>query len=130
MVVDFTKRYLPEDTFSFIIYSHVCSRAFFLAILVFSFQVAVYALLAYDITDLSDEINPFKLPVNVEMSVRIAEAFAIVVAVITQDDVQQALNLMRDGYDQDSANHSSLDQKFTEATKAKWILSIFLRAFE
>jgi len=90
----------------------------------------VYALLAYDITDLTNEINPFKLPVNVEMPVRIAEAFAIVVAVTTQDDVQQALNLMRDGYDQDPANHSSLDQTFPEATKAKWILSIFLRAFE
>ncbi|KAK1738490.1 hypothetical protein QTG54_010520 [Skeletonema marinoi] len=129
-MVDFTVRYLPEDTFSFIIYSHVCSRTFFLAILVFSFQIAVYALLAYDITDLTNEINPFKLPVNVEMPVRIAEAFAIVVAVTTQDDVQQALNLMRDGYDQDPANHSSLDQTFPEATKAKWILSIFLRAFE
>ena len=129
-MIDFTERYLPEDTFSFIIYSRVCSRAFFLAILVFSFQVAVYALLAYDITDLTNEINPFKLPVNVEMPVRIAEAFAIVVAVITQDDVQQALNLMRDGYDQDPMNHSSLDQTFPKATKAKWILSIFLRAFE
>jgi len=129
-MVDFTVRYLPEDTFSFIIYSRVCSRTFFLAILVFSFQIAVYALLAYDITDLTNEINPFKLPVNVEMPVRIAEAFAIVVAVTTQDDVQQALNLMRDGYDQDPTNHSSLDQTFPEATKAKWILSIFLRAFE
>ncbi len=116
---------LPEDTFSFlIICSHVCSRTFFLATFVFTFQIAIYALLAYDITDLSNPINPFKLPTGVETSVRIAELFAIVVAIITQDDVRKAVCLIREGFNQD------LPKAFDGATKEKWILSIVLRAIE
>jgi hypothetical protein len=117
---------LPTDTFSFlIICPNLQSRAFFLATVVFSFQIAIYAVLAYDITNLSNPINPLKFPVNVETPVRIAEAFAIVVAIITQDDVRKAVNLLRDGYDQEL-----LADAFPGATKGKWFLSIVLRAIE
>eukprot|EP00984_Skeletonema_dohrnii_P013913 scaffold5828_cov85-Skeletonema_dohrnii-CCMP3373.AAC.3 len=121
---DFTKRCLPEDTFSFLIYSRGKSCTFFLATFVFLFQIAIYAVLAVDIIDVSKKKNPFKLPVNVETPVRIAEALAIVVAIITQDDVRKAVNLVRDGCDEDLA------KAFPGATKAKWILSIALRAIE
>jgi hypothetical protein len=121
---DFTKRYLPEDTFTFLIYSHVLSRTFFLATFVFFFQIAIYAVLAYDIIDETSKINPFNFSVYVDAPVRIAEALAIVVAIITQDDVRKAVNLIRDGFDED------LVKAFPGATKVKWILSIALRAIE
>eukprot|EP00984_Skeletonema_dohrnii_P005759 scaffold2037_cov87-Skeletonema_dohrnii-CCMP3373.AAC.1 len=121
---DLTKRVLSEDTFSFLIYSHVRSRAFFLATFVFTFQIAIYSVLAYDITHFSNPKNPLKLPVGVETPVRIASAFAIVVAIITQDDVRKVANLLRDGFDQDLAD------SFQGATKTKWIMSIVLRGSE
>mmetsp|Transcript_3569 Transcript_3569/g.5151 ORF Transcript_3569/g.5151 Transcript_3569/m.5151 type:complete len:1299 (+) Transcript_3569:212-4108(+) len=121
---DFTERCLYEDTFSFLIYSHVCSRTFFLAMFVFLFQIAIYIVLAVDIINVSNKKNPLKLPPGVESSVRIAEALAIVVAIITQDDVRKAVNLIRDGYNEELVN------AFPGASKRKWILSIVLRGSE
>jgi hypothetical protein len=60
----------------------------------------------------------------VEIPVRIAECFAIMVAIITQDEVGTAVALIRDGFDED------LVEAFPGATKAKWVWSIALRAFE
>eukprot|EP00985_Skeletonema_marinoi_P013775 scaffold6873_cov72-Skeletonema_marinoi.AAC.2 len=119
-----TQQCLCEDTFSFLIYSHVRSRAFFLATFVFLFQIAIYVVLAIDIINASDPNNPLKFPVNVEGAVRAAEFLAIVVAIITQDDLRKAVNLLRDGFDQNLVNaHEG-------ATTKKWILSIVLRGSE
>lgn len=119
---NFTKRCLTEDTFSFVIYCHVQSRAFILATLVFSLQIAIFIILAVDIIDVSNKKNPLALPANVETPVRITELIAIVIAIITQDDVRKAVNLLREGFDTD------LPKAFQGATVVKWILSIILRA--
>ena len=95
----FNKRCLPEDTFSFVIYSPLRSRPFFLASMVFSLQIAIFVILAVDIIDISNVQNPFMWPANVETPVRIIEALAIVIAIITQDDVRKAVNLLREGFD-------------------------------
>jgi hypothetical protein len=118
---------LPGDTFSFLIYSPVLrSRTFYLATFVFLFQMFIYGVLAYDITSvLSNKKNRFKIPVNVEIPVRIAEFLALLVAIITQDEVRKAVNLLRDGFDQDL-----LPKAFPGATKVKWGLSIAARAIE
>eukprot|EP00984_Skeletonema_dohrnii_P019381 scaffold9237_cov72-Skeletonema_dohrnii-CCMP3373.AAC.1 len=121
---DLNKRVLSEDTFSFLIYSHVRSRAFFLATFVFTFQIAIYSVLLYDITNFSSQRNPLKIPAGVETPVRIASALAIVVAIITQDDARKMVNLLRDGFDQDLVN------AFQGTTKTKWVLSIVLRGSE
>ena len=115
---------LPKDTFSFLIYSNVLSRAFFWAIFVFMFQIAIYAVLAVDIIDASNRYNILKFPVNVETPVRIAEALAGVVMIVTQDDARKAVNLLQDGFNQD------LPKAFKGATKVKWGVSIILRAIE
>ena len=119
------ERCLPGDTFSFFVYSDVLrSRTFYLALVVFLFQMAIYFILAYDITNFRNPKNRLKLPVNVEIPVRIAECFAIMVAIITQDEVGTAVVLIREGFDED------LVEAFPGATKAKWVWSIALRAFE
>ena len=51
------------------------------------------------IIDVSNVQNPFMWPPNVETPVRIIEALAIVIAIITQDDVRKAVNLLREGFD-------------------------------
>ena len=74
---NFTKRCLPEDTFSFLIYSQLHSRTFFLATLVFSLQIAIFVILTVDIIDVSNARNPMMFPPNVETPVRITEVLAI-----------------------------------------------------
>jgi hypothetical protein len=123
-ISDYTKRYLPEDTFSFLIYINIQSRAFFLAAFVFSLQITILVILSFDIIDLSIAKNPMSFPPNVELPVRTSEALAIVIAIITQEDVRKAVNLLRDGFDQ------HLAKAFKGATVAKWTLSIVLRATE
>lgn len=51
---------------------------------------------------------------------------AIIVAIITQDDVRKAINLLRDGYDVDVFHHIFGE----EASKSKWLLSIAMRGSE
>ncbi len=116
--------FLPQDTFSFLIYSHVWSGIFLLGTSVFLFQIAIYFVLACDIINVRNPYNVLKLPANVETLVRTAEALAGVVAVITQDDTRKAVNLLREGFNQD------LQDAFPGITKTKWGLSIFLRFFE
>lgn len=95
-----------------------------MATLVFSLQIAIFVILTVDIIDVSNARNPMMFPPNVETPVRITEVLAIVIAIITQDDVRKAVNLLREGFDQDPP------RAFEGATVAKWILSIVLRAIE
>jgi len=92
--------------------------------LVFAIQVIIFGLVAADVIDLANKGNPFNLPANVESTVRMTEVLAIVIAIITQDDVRTSINLLRDGYDKEALS------VFPGSTKAKWVISIFLRGSE
>jgi len=119
---EITERCLPEDTFSFLIYSEVISLATFWALYVFSIQITIYVIIGFNIIDISNEKNPVGFPPNVETPVRISEALAIAISIITQEDVRKSISLYRDGFEEDLAN------AFEGATVAKWSISIVLRA--
>eukprot|EP00984_Skeletonema_dohrnii_P020446 scaffold9975_cov147-Skeletonema_dohrnii-CCMP3373.AAC.2 len=119
---EITERCLPEDTFSFLIYSKVISLATFWALYVFSIQITIYVIIGFNIIDISNEKNPVGFPPNVETPVRISEALAIAISIITQEDVRKSISLFRDGFEEDLAN------AFKGATVAKWSISIVLRA--
>ena len=119
-------RYLANDTFSFLIFSNHCSMPSFLATMVYSLQLAIFALVCADVIDIDNKGNPFNLPPNVESTVRITEVLAISVAIITQDDVRKAVTLLRDGYDDDAFR----DAFGVGVTRWKWILSVALRGSE
>jgi hypothetical protein len=94
-----TERSLPKDTFSFIFISRPLSVPFLVAIIVFSFQIIIFSLVSVDVIDLSNSKNPFHLPPNVESTVRATQALAIIIAIVTQDDVKKVILILRDGYD-------------------------------
>ena len=123
---DVSERKLPEDTFSFLIYADVFSPPFLWGIIVFLFQISIYIILGLSIIDLGCENkgtgwkidivcketkNPVDFPFNVSVPVRISEAIAILISIITQDDVRKAICLYRDGFDE-----GGLTQVFTGAT--------------
>eukprot|EP00984_Skeletonema_dohrnii_P022939 scaffold12054_cov112-Skeletonema_dohrnii-CCMP3373.AAC.6 len=127
---DYAERNLPDDTFSFLIYSDVCSQCFLCGILVFLFQMSIYVVLANDIINLDNNKNPFGFPFNVSIPVRISEVLAIFISILTQHDVRKALCLYRDGFDKDKEGTSmdKITQVFPGATVWKWTLSIVSRA--
>eukprot|EP00984_Skeletonema_dohrnii_P022937 scaffold12054_cov112-Skeletonema_dohrnii-CCMP3373.AAC.4 len=130
---ELTERNLPDDTFSFLIYTNVCSPCFLCGIMVFLFQISIYVVLANDIidckvndvTDCVKKKNPFGFPINVSIPVRISEVLAILISIIAQEDVRKAICLYRDGFDK-----GGLSSVFKGATLWKWTLSIVLRASE
>jgi len=136
---EFAERTLPQDTFSFLIYSDAYSPCFFWGIIVFLFQIAIYIILGLSIiecekkekglgiidVDCINTKNPMGFPFNVTIPVRISEAIAILISIITQDDVRKAICLYRDGFDE-----GGLTLVFQGAALWKWTLSIVLRALE
>jgi len=129
---DYSKRNLPDDTFSFLIYSDVRSQCFLCGIMVFLFQMSIYVVLANDIINVDNKKNPVGFPFNVSIPVRISEVLAILISIITQHDVRKAICLYRDGFDKGKEGTSTMDksiaQMFPGATLWKWTLSIVLRA--
>ena len=130
---DMAERELPQDTFSFLIYTNVYSPCFLCGIMVFLFQMGIYVVLANDIIDCRIDgkfnckmkKNPVGFPTNVSDAVRISEVLAIIISIIGQQDVRKAICLYRDGFDKDN-----LTKVFEGATFWKWTLSIALRASE
>jgi hypothetical protein len=120
------QRSLPKDTFSFIIISRLFSLPFLVAIIVFSFQIAIFSLVSVDVIDLSNSRNPFNIPANVESTVRATQVLAIIIAIVTQDDVKKVILILRDGYIADVFQGTF----GPDATKFKWVLSLALRAAE
>lgn len=68
-----TERSLSKDTFSFIIFSNPFSKCYLLAALVFTLQSFIFILVCADVIDLDNKGNPFNLPPNVTVPVRITE---------------------------------------------------------
>jgi hypothetical protein len=79
-----------------------------------------------DVIDLSNSRNPFNIPTNVESTVRATQVLAIIIAIVTQDDVKKVILILRDGYDADVFQGTF----GPDATKFKWVFSLVLRASE
>jgi ABC-type multidrug transport system fused ATPase/permease subunit len=116
-------RSLSNDTFSFIFISGLLSLPFLIAIIVVSFQMTAYSVLTANIIDKGGK-NQYNFPPNVDYTVRVTQVLAIIIAIVTQDDVKKVILILRDGYDADVFQGTF----GPEATKFKWILSLVLRA--
>jgi hypothetical protein len=121
-----TERNLPRDTFSFLVYTTRSSLPSLLAFLVFCLQTAIFSLVSVDVIDMSNTRNPLNIPPNVEPTVRTTEVLAIIIAIITQDDVKKVIHILKDGYDEDSFRRAF----GREVSRFKWAFSIVLRALE
>lgn len=74
--------------------------------------------------DISDQENPFNIPTNVNAWVRVSQVMAIIIAVVTQNDLITSFDLMRGGYNR------GLEGTFEDATFWKYALSTTLRFLE
>jgi hypothetical protein len=108
------KKQLPPDMFSFLVCSKVLSEPFVLGITVFVFQITIYGLLAVNLINLSID-NPLDVLANVETNVRVAQFLAVIVAVLTQEDLQTSLEQINEGYRPDH-----IGKEFGEASCGRW----------
>jgi hypothetical protein len=79
-----------------------------------------------DVIDMSNHRNPLYFPPNVESTVRTTEVLAIIIAIITQDDMKKVIHILRDGYDENSFYYAF----GCKASRFKWSFLIMLRGLE
>ena len=91
---------LPDDVFSMLFVATWTSKAFWYALFVFAIQLCVLGLVAWDLlSDYPDEQDENKLnvPPIVKWQVMAAQSFAILIAVVNQDDITLSLILVSVG---------------------------------
>lgn len=120
-IVAVTERHLTQDTFSFFLFVSPRNFSFWFSLVVFMSQVATFSLVLADIVDIGAPRNKFNIPPNVESTVRATQVIAILIAVFTQQDIRNAMNMLRDGY------RPEYFIAFDGANLSKWLLSILLR---
>lgn len=116
---------LPQDTFIFLVTSPVRSLPFAFSLAIYGFQMVTFVLVILNLLDQgSGSNNPFGIPGNVLAELRAAQFIAMLIAVLTQDDIVTAAVLFRDGY---NVNYI---QKLPYASPRKFWLSVFARFSE
>jgi hypothetical protein len=121
-------RDLQEDVFTLFFLSEPRSRTFIYSILVIALQYTIYGLLLYSLVEdddpYRDKDNTLKVPAFVDIYVMVSQVIALLIAVITQEDVMYTIELITVGYDPAVlASHPS-------ATRFYWVASCILRFLE
>ena len=110
---------LPHDTFSFIAVSRVKSRFFWIGAGVFAMQVVAFLFLCLDMVDARASKNPMGVPPNVPITVRVCQVLAIIISVLSEDNLHHSLNPLFRGYEEAAVIHY-----FGKKPMFLWFLSI------
>lgn len=115
---------LPRDIFSLLFVSSITSLGFLYSFCFYGVQLGIHFLILYNLLRDAPEKNPLKVPLSVETDVIAAQCFALLVSVISQEDMLTSLNMIRVAY------NSDILDSFPAATQPKWILSNAFRFSE
>ena len=118
------KKLLSPDTFSFLMFTHLRSKAFLWAMAAFVVQILIFTFLAVNVIDLKNTNNPICIPTNVDVAVRVTQVIAIIVAVVTQENLRTALTLFYQGYREEAF------VALEGVTRCKWLFSVTCRFLE
>ena len=132
--LDSAEHLLPRDTYSFFACVRYFSSdnkcplpgiSFFLALSVMAIQVCTMSLLAVDVIDIKHDQNPpnfLGVPTGVGWQVRVTQVLAILITVVSQDEVRLSLNVLATGYDE-----VVLNAMHEGVSKPKWYFSLISR---
>jgi hypothetical protein len=119
---DLLEQHLSEDAFGFLLAAPTWSAPFALGVGVLLFQVTIYILMASNLIQPEQfGRNLFGIPANVSEPVWIAQIIAIIIAVVTQDDIRTGLDMLREGYG------TEMQAAFPHSTGCKFVLSTVSR---
>jgi hypothetical protein len=119
---------LQEDVFTLFFLSKPCSKPFLYSIIVIALQYTIYGLLLYSLIEdddpYRDKDNVLKIPAFVDTYVGVSQHIALLIAVVTQEDVMYTIELIKVGYNPAIlASHPS-------ATRDYWVASCLMRFLE
>ncbi|CAB9500130.1 Inherit from bactNOG: outer membrane autotransporter barrel [Seminavis robusta] len=113
---------LPPDTYGFLMVAPVRSAPYAMGFIVCLIQIVTFFLMAFSI--INDGVvyeNPIGIPPNIATQVRIVQFLAIIIAVVTQDDLMKALDLIRVVFSK------SFYDAFPRTSKPKIVSCVVLR---
>jgi len=116
------EKFLPQDTFSFLVVAEMGSFPYMTALVIFALQLTTFVLVLLDMADNGSPGNVFGVPANVSPQLRTTQFIAVLVAVLTQGDLRTAFSLLRDGY------CPGIHEAFEHISSFKFRTSIFARA--
>lgn len=116
---------LPEDSFTFMFVACPWGMPFWSAIALMLTQIGTFALLVGSTVDVENPDNVLGLPTNVSPAVRVTQLVAIVITVLTQDDIRSGIEMLNARY------HAEVFQaEFPYTNRCRWYFSIAMRIFE
>ena len=125
---DLTRKYLSDDIYSLIFVCKNWSKVMIFCIGAITFQLGILLVLMSSLTEgkISDEneSNPFKLPPDVDIVVRISQLFAIIISITSQEGFIYGLSFFYDGYSEDIMKYAP------HATKTKFYIAGSLKFLE
>jgi hypothetical protein len=114
---DPSMRRLNRDVFSFFLFDS-SRKSLACAVVVSITQLTIFCIIAVDNVG-----GTFGVPAQVSSEVKAAGFFALIIAVLTQDDIRTSLSMWRDRYHDDVFMAA-----FNGASQKKWIISTSCRA--
>ena len=112
---------LEEDVFVIGFVSPILSRPFLYATLIFLLQISILIFFLINQLANSDSSNFFDAPVKAEIVLILSQVLALVVTVMTADDIITSLDVFVIRYDSD------IEKEFPHASKIKWYITNLLR---
>ena len=114
---------LSEDSFSFLVSAPVCSTPFITGAVVLTLKCSIFVLLVINLIDFSpNSRNPFNIPASNTITVLICQLLALIIAIVTQNDISTALVKRHDGH-----RESAIGMAFVGASKSKYYGSTVLQ---
>ncbi|CAB9509428.1 Inherit from bactNOG: outer membrane autotransporter barrel [Seminavis robusta] len=90
---------LPQDSFSLLMTSPLCSISFAAAFMVYAVQVCTFFLMLSNLLEKSsDPGNPLGVPANVTPAVRVTQVILLTITALSQDAIRTGIALFFKGY--------------------------------
>lgn len=117
---------LPSDSYAFLMVAPLWGIPWFMGLIVWAIQITLYVLMILSTLDETGATfhNSLGVPPNVDTSVRIVQLLALIIAVITQDDLMKALDMIR------FRKSKSFLEAFPNSSVPKVAFGISTRVFE
>ena len=116
---------LPEDSFTFMFVACPYGMPFWSAIGLMVVQIGTFGLLVGSTVDVDNPDNILGLPANISPAVRVTQLVAIVITILTQDDIRAGIEMLNAKY-----LAAEFRAQFPYTSIYRWYFSIFMRIFE
>lgn len=117
------QRTFTTSAFSYVVVAPWFTAPFWTAFFVLAMESTLFVIIALSLLGGPPD-NPLNLPASVSWEVTVTQIIALLVLILTQNDLVEALNEFSEGY-----HAPSIKAAFPDASYPKWLLAVFLQGF-